>query len=241
MGIVDSSPSWLKSVYISYMQWVKKILDKIGLLEKLDKHAATNRSVHYVRSLFAIYQLDDMIALDVPWWTYSAIESIEKYIAQLGYKPRVFEYGSGASTLWLAKRSAQVISVEHDVVWFEKLKTKLASHQHVELILQTPDKIITEKKYGSSKMPDVTFKSYVKTIQQTQKAFDIIIIDGRSREACLEECLPFLKPNGIIIFDNSDRKRYQSVLNTGLLNVSRYHGRVPGSPFASETALLKKI
>jgi len=240
MSFVDASPRWLKSIYVASVQFLKHIFYKLGWLEKLDKRATESQNFHYFRSLFAIYQLDDMIQLDVPWWTYSAIESIEKYIAELGYKPDVFEYGSGASTLWLAKRSARVISVEHDVTWFEKLNKKISSYQHVELILKAPEKEAKDRKYRSAKMPGVSFESYVKAIHNNNQAFDIIIIDGRSREACLEECLTCLKPNGIIIFDNSDRKRYQGVLKSSLLNISRFRGRVPGSPFASETALLRK-
>lgn len=238
--IVDSSPQWLKSSYITLMQSVKGMLARIGLLEKLDKRAKTNLYFHYVRSLFAIYQLDDMIALDVPWWTYSAIDVINKHIEGLTYKPHIFEYGSGASTLWLAKRSEKLISIEHDKIWFEKLKNKLIDYPHVELLFCQGKIAKDEKKYRSAKMPKYSFESYVKTIQDFQQSFDIIIIDGRSREACLEACLPFLKPQGLIVFDNSDRKRYQAALHHPLLEIERYRGWVPGSPFFSETALLRK-
>ncbi len=236
---IEKSPQWLKSLYVSVMQCIKGFLAKIGLLSKLDKRAHKDQSFHYLRSLMAIHQLDDMIMLDVPWWTYSAIEAIEQHIHTLGYKPSVFEYGSGASTIWLAKRSAQVISIEHDKVWYQQLKLKLDKFPNVTLILQPPAQGSDDKKYQSQKMSNVNFEEYVKAIKATNQTFDLIIVDGRCREACLEECLAYLKPNGMIIFDNSNRRRYQDAILSSSLNIQRYYGRVPGSPFKSETAILR--
>ncbi len=238
-GAIESSPFWLKSVYVSLMQIFKGLLKSIGLLKKLDTSAKKSQKLHYFRSLLAIHQLDDMIALDVPWWTYSAIEAIEQHIQSLGYKPAVFEYGSGASTIWLAKRSDKVISIEHDKIWYQQLKEKLQQFPNVTLVLQPPVQGLVEKKYQSQKMENMNFQNYVKSIKATNQTFDLIIVDGRCREACLEECLAHLKPNGMIIFDNSNRKRYQNAMVSSQLNIQRYYGRVPGSPFKSETAILK--
>jgi hypothetical protein len=239
-GFIEHTPNWLKSSYISMMQCFKKILHSLGLLSRLDKHAKRSRHVHYLRSLLAIYQLDDMIQLDVPWWTYSAIAAIEKHIQTLGYKPAVFEYGSGASTIWLAKRAQSVISIEHNYNWFQQLKSKLIAYPNVQLIYKAPNRDNIDPLYSSHKMKNVDFKAYVSSIEETSQLFDLIIIDGRCRENCLKASLAYLKPNGIIIFDNSNRKRYQKVLLSFALRIQRYYGLVPGSPFKSETSLLFK-
>jgi hypothetical protein len=238
--VVDHVPQTLKNCYVWIMQSTKGFLSFIHVLPLLDKLARKHQRFHYLRSLLAIYQLDDMIALDVPWWTYSAIAAIDQHIKKLDYKPAVFEYGSGASTIWLARRCDRVISVEHDKIWYQRLKNKIAGISQVKLILQEPEKDQTDKKYRSKKMPRASFKSYVKAIEQSDQLYDLIIIDGRSREACLETCLSFLKPNGIIVFDNSDRKRYQPAIQASTLMVHRYAGIVPGSPFKSETAILTR-
>ncbi|QNH55640.1 MAG: hypothetical protein H2674_14390, partial [Limnospira indica BM01] len=47
----------------------------------------------------------------IPWYTYPAIEFIENKISS---DFKVFEYGSGQSTLWWAERVLKVISVESD-------------------------------------------------------------------------------------------------------------------------------
>jgi SAM-dependent methyltransferase len=237
---IESTPRWLLSTYVVLMRFIKRLLAWIGLLPKIDKRAKSDRRFHYLRSLLAIHQLDDMIQLDVPWWTYDAITEIETYIQKLGYLPTVFEYGSGASTIWLAKRAKKVISIEHDRRWFDNLKNKLANVHNVELIFVPPDKNTSESKYRSQKAKNVTFKSYVTKISECNQTFDVIIVDGRSREACLEECRAFLKPNGIIIFDNSNRKRYQGAIQNAALKMQRFYGRVPGSPFNSETSILRR-
>ncbi|MBI2790371.1 MAG: class I SAM-dependent methyltransferase [Gammaproteobacteria bacterium] len=237
---IESTPRWVLSVYVGLMRCLKRLLAWIGILPKIDKRAKSDRRFHYLRSLLAIHQLDDMIQLDVPWWTYDAIAEIDAYIQKLGYLPTVFEYGSGASTLWLAKRAEKVISIEHDKRWFDNLKNKLTDVHNVELILVQPDKNISERKYLSQKAKNVSFKSYVTKIAECNQTFDVIIVDGRSREACLEECRAFLKPHGIILFDNSNRKRYQNAIQHASLKIQRFYGRVPGSPFNSETSILHR-
>ena len=39
--------------------------------------------------------------------------------------------------------------------------------------------------------------------------FDIIVIDGRHRVLCARYALEALKPDGIIVWDNTDRDRYR--------------------------------
>lgn len=49
---------------------------------------------------------------------------------------------------------------------------------------------------------------YVDVIKSYLDYFDIIIIDGGRRNDCMKNCLESLKEKGIIIVDNSDRKKY---------------------------------
>jgi len=42
---------------------------------------------------------------------------------------RVFEYGSGGSTLWLAQRARQLISIEDDPDWHAAVVAGLSAHQ----------------------------------------------------------------------------------------------------------------
>lgn len=242
---IDRTPYGIKALYVAMLKVFKTGLKATGLLRHLDQKARTEPKYHYLRSLLSLHQLDDMIALDVPWWTYPAATWIDRYLRDLPGSAMVFEYGAGASTLWLAKRAAQIVSVEHDTLWYQRLLAATPGWDNI-VLLHCPPKPMAEVPAGqtimcSPKYPDYDFTQYVEAIQQTNQKFDLIIIDGRCREACLKAALPYLKPTGVIVFDNTDRTRYQSALNAVSLNQYRLKGRVPGSPFVGETALISNI
>lgn len=240
---IDFSPHWAKHIYIKILQALKKISTRCGIIAWLDKHAAYSRQHHYIRSLFATHQLNDMIALDTPWWTYHAIEFVDEHLANMGHQAMVFEYGSGASTLWLAKRCQSLISIEHDAQWYQQIAQHTNNNKNI-LLLHLPPNILQVNKpsfYSSDKQPFLDFQSYVESINKFERQFDIIIIDGRCRPQCLSFAIEKLNKNGIIVFDNSNRERYQYCLSKPGIEIQRFWGRVPGSPFRSETAILKKI
>jgi precorrin-6B methylase 2 len=239
-AFIEGTPKGLRVFYLFCVRCLKKLFKITGVLYLLDQRARKNQTCHYLRSLLAIHDIDDMITLDVPWWTYSAIKAIEKYISQLPSPPVVFEYGSGASTIWLAKRSRHVTSFEHDVHWYQQLEHNLSPFSNITLVLKEPNHDLSDPQYLSQKIKTTNFKSYVTGIADFSQQYDIIVIDGRCREKCLEYCIPFLKPRGIIIFDNSNRKRYQQALLHSPLQRQSFYGLVPGSPFKSETLILKK-
>jgi hypothetical protein len=65
----------------------------------------------------------DKFGNPIPWYTYPATE----YLSHLDFsRLTVFEYGSGNSTLWWAKRAKSVFSVEDDKDWFEKISNNIA-------------------------------------------------------------------------------------------------------------------
>ena len=129
----------------------------------------------------------DATGAPLPWITYPAIEFIKRRIQP---SMSVFEYGSGGSTIWWANRVREVISVEHDRDWFEKVRESLGSRATISQI---------DLEYGGA---------YAKEIQKYESRFDIVVIDGRDRANCLKNCLPALKPSGVVILDNSERPEY---------------------------------
>ncbi len=129
----------------------------------------------------------------IPFMTYSAIEFIKSRIPK---EARVFEYGSGYSTLWFARHTKEVCSVEHDNVWYDIVRTMLPDNARII-------KAELEDKTG-----------YASTIDRFEKEFDIIIIDGRHRVKCVETSLPKLSPTGVFIIDDWERPRYHVVADT---------------------------
>lgn len=117
----------------------------------------------------------------IPWYTYPMIE----YVQQLDFSQKtVFEYGSGNSTLFWAKRSKHVVAIEDDPVWYEQIKPKLPANVTY---------ILVDNK-----------EAYIQAIHQFPNLFDVIIVDGSHRYDCILSARPRLSNTGFIILDNSD-------------------------------------
>ena len=117
----------------------------------------------------------------IPWYTYPAIE----YIKQLDFSDKtVFEFGSGNSTIFWAKRCRKAISIEDNMEWYDKMSPRLTANVEYKLL---PGK-----------------QEYTDSINTYPEGFDIIIIDGNHRYDCAVEALKKLNSDGIIILDNSD-------------------------------------
>jgi hypothetical protein len=129
----------------------------------------------------------------LPWFTYSSIHFISQ---KLSLKPmRVFEFGSGNSTLWFSSRVESIVSIEHETDFYSKILKKLRPIDNVS--------------YELRKLND----NYNQKILEFENEFDIVIIDGRERVQCTKNCIKALKKNGVIIFDNSDRIQYKEAYN----------------------------
>ena len=139
----------------------------------------------------------------LPWVTFGAIDWMDGY---LNKDSRVFEYGSGGSTLFLLDRSGKVTSVEHDKDWYEEVKKK---GEQASLLLRTPEPVTDSKEFTSVRHAGFQFEHYVRSIKQEEdQSLDLVIVDGRARNQCVKAALPKIKPGGYLLLDNSDRERY---------------------------------
>jgi hypothetical protein len=154
----------------------------------------------------------------LPWITYPFIKFLE---GRLNKTMRVFEYGSGNSTLFYAKSVAQVISVEGDAKWYNYVSSRIPKN----VILQL------EKDDASR---------YVTSIRKFNQSFDIIIVDGRHRVNCVKESINFLSEKGVIVLDNSDRPKYRGgidfLLKEGFKRID-FWGMAPSAPNSTCTSL----
>jgi len=119
------------------------------------------------------------------WYTYAALQFLE---SRLRPEMEVFEYGAGNSTLWWATRVVFVASVESDPNWVAVLTPRLPSN--VDLRWEP----LTEN------------GAYSRSAMERKRQFDIIVIDGFDRNNCALNSLAMLKPNGVLVWDNSDRR-----------------------------------
>lgn len=160
----------------------------------------------------------------IPWFTYAAIEALKNW--DLSDK-RVFEYGSGYSTLFWASRAKEVVSVEHNHEWYDKI-SRLAP-ANAKIILAPIDE--QKNAYHPSAETRIEFERYANAIDGV---FEIIVIDGyarsRVRYECAKAALSHLDKTGLVILDNSDWLPATAMFlrQQGLIEVD-FSGPVPGS------------
>lgn len=226
----------MKSLYIRIVRGTRFLLRATGGLALLDRLATHSRTVLWLRSWLSVYDLEDLLAFDVPWWTFEAADRTESFLAA---RPgcRAFEWGSGASTVWLGRRCGTVISVEHDPDWAGRMQAVLPGNARLRLVEPVPGADVPSAKPGFA---GLDFSDYVATIDDVAGPLDLIVIDGRAREACLDRAVQRLSAGGLIVLDNVDRARYrEAIARFGQrLDVQWTRGRTPALPYPTRTALI---
>jgi hypothetical protein len=198
------------------------------------------RTRHWLYSLTKVHDSRAMVDLDVPWWTYRAVDEVELWLGARPRPARVFEYGSGASTVWLARRSASVTSVEHHEEFAGLMREMLAPIENASLMVRPP-KPASDPEVPSAKegYAGQDFSAYVAAIDETDGDFDLIVVDGRARERCLDRAIPRLAPDGLIVFDNTRRRRYREAIEAAPVVELRLPGLTPTLPYPDQTSLLR--
>ncbi len=138
---------------------------------------------------------------------------------------QVFEYGAGGSTLFFARRVSKVIAVEHDPAWAAQVQAALAAEQlgnaSIQVVLPEADpawkgKDPADPASGISTAVayrGMSFRNYAGVLDRwPDSLFDVIMVDGRARPACVHHALPKVKPGGLLILDNAERPHYQPAL-----------------------------
>ena len=133
----------------------------------------------------------------IPWVTYSFIDFISP---RLNKTMKVFEYGSGFSTLFYSEHTFSVTSVEHNSVWFEKMKS---------LVPQNSEIIFCEDDINGF---------YCQSVKNKKDKYDLIIVDANDRVNCTKQALTELSDRGVIILDDSEREEYTEAFDFMALN-----------------------
>jgi hypothetical protein len=148
-----------------------------------------------------------LLAAGLPWITFPAMRWLDAYLQP---SMAVFEWGAGGSTLFLARRVARVVSVEYDAGWCAAVADRLGplALRNVELRHLPPERGDEGALYRSSapEFAGMHFRRYVESVgEHPDRAFDVVLVDGRARLGCVLSALPKLKDDGVLILDNSER------------------------------------
>lgn len=151
----------------------------------------------------------------LPWFTYPAIE----YLAQLDLSNKsIFEWGSGNSSLFLAKRCRQITSIESSKKWYEYCSQNLLPNQKILLREEA---------------------EFAEAVDESDSKFDLIVIDSMRRGECAQKSIKHLNSGGLIILDNSDWHPNTSAFlrdNCNLIEVDM-HGFGPINAYSWTTSL----
>lgn len=163
----------------------------------------------------------------IPWLTYPAIRALER-IVKPGMK--VFEFGTGYSTLWWSHHVAEVVGVEHSAEWVQKVRDRCPSNvdlRHVAIDAPLEDRFqpLIDPFFEQGLEPEEgedyawslhngfltrPFLAYASELLRFPSGyFDVIVVDGMARVLTAWLAAQRIKEAGFILFDNSDKAEYR--------------------------------
>lgn len=168
-----------------------------------------------------LYRAISFSIADMPRMTPGAVFEMSRFLKSRD-DPRVFEWGSGVSSLWFAKRCGELITIEHNPEWhrwvcpqFEKrdiLNAKCIlspplSRELVNAIDWDKDWRYFERLGQRPRKPE--YRDYMASIDTYPVGyFDLISIDGRERVGCLMHAIDKLADSGLLVLDDANRMHY---------------------------------
>jgi len=210
------------------MQFIKNLARKSALLSRIERMRLISEQYLAPSGYWHSYPADSN-GNAVPWFTYPAIQFLNG-VVQPSWK--VFEYGSGYSTVFWNARCALTVSVEHDESWFNHLKA-LHPEFDVRLVKEGFDvsrgyleDLVARFEAESFELPTLPdrqsnidhgllnreFANYAAQVTEFPKGFfDVIVVDGMARCLCLYAAAEYIADEGVIVLDNSDRWQYNDL------------------------------
>ena len=156
-----------------------------------------------------------------PNWIGTALAKFEEHATRNAI---MLEWGSGLSTIYLARKVLHVFAIEHNHLWFTKVQDWLIG-------LNITNVTLLHRPYP----PEV---SYINAPYEFNRHFDIIEIDGRHRNFCFDVALRLINENGIVIFDDINEEKYKPTREKFLIPplVNRTQ-TFPGTPGGKATSI----
>ena len=157
-----------------------------------------------------------MASNKTPWQQPETFAWLESILQKDFY---VFEYGSGASTIYFCEKVKWVGSVENVKSWFDEVSRDIKNYNLLNIdYFFKPDSGDADPKFKNDPVDysstsglfgGKNFEDYVKTIDMyPNETFDLVMVDGRSRVSCLKHAQDKVKVGGFVLLDDTDRDYY---------------------------------
>jgi|ERR1700693_2401117 len=200
------------------------------------------KSWRYFPKLVSSFRPDPFLVGEAkPWIPFEAANWLQRYLIR---SMKVFEWGSGGSTIFLSERAGEVFSIEHDRKWHGLVSRALAQrgiancsyrlHEPKPIVGtfcalddSRPSRFIYDDYY-----PGTTLDEYVRAIEvHADHTFDLILVDGRVRTECIQLAIPKIKPGGYLMLDNSNNADTAEIVHKLRCYLhTEFRGIAPGWP-----------
>jgi hypothetical protein len=148
----------------------------------------------------------------IPWYTYPIIDFLKDRDCS---NKTVLEFGGGQSTLWWAKKAKTVVTFEGNREWHDRIRAGIPGNVELHHVATN------EKSSDAAQVAEVlSTKPYSK--------YDVIVIDGLSRDRIIDISCKYLAPNGIIICDNAEGYGFYDGFKDRGLNRVDFYGNAAG-------------
>ena len=121
---------------------------------------------------------------EAPWLVPQALEEIGR---KLRHEDKVFEWGSGLSTPWLAERAGSLLAIEHNPAWQRKVSAMLEQRG-----LRNAEVRLAEEARYLAQMDEVADGS-----------LDLVLVDGLLAGRALGLSMPRLRPGGLLVLNRA--------------------------------------
>lgn len=125
----------------------------------------------------------------LPWITDGAVSFLEGWIESHHRKSelKVFEFGTGNSTLWYLAKNCHVTTVDDNPKWTKTVNQAAEAFGIQNKLIS----ICSERPYSN---------------QYQNDNYDLIMIDGRDRVECLKKVLAVgFRKDSLLVLDNTER------------------------------------
>ncbi len=112
------------------------------------------------------------------------------------------EFGSGRSTMWLAKHVKHLTSVEHNKEWYDRISKALEENGIDNVTYYPKEKDVLETLPIEWDEKGVN-SAYAKVLEEFEdNSLDFVFVDGVYRGPCALHGIDKVRPGGFILIDN---------------------------------------
>ncbi|HUX98034.1 MAG TPA: hypothetical protein VMV49_00645 [Candidatus Deferrimicrobium sp.] len=162
---------------------------------------------YFILWLKTLLKKSNPVKKQIPFIPFRAQEWLIRFLKS---DMRVFEYGSGGSTLFITKRVKSIVSIEHDKKWYQYINAFLKESviNNCEYFLIEPE--FKDLMFRSSYLTfnQLLFKPFKKYITQIDEypdsSFDLVSVDGKARNFCVKYAIRKVRKGGILLLDDSN-------------------------------------